>query len=764
MNIEITDGLALSPTPFSAGLDVWSREDGTPGSASYQGWAYAAYVAADQDFAGCLELQKTQTTQKLRYMGQTPLRPGLYLRIRIRIKAISGNFPSVRIAGWAGNAAGSHVSGLIEAGPAVTLSSYGEVVEVSAIVGAGNRTGVDMVWGTTPVFGHFGLDLTGSNGGIVRIDDVVIEDATDVFARKLMDWVDVRDYGAKGDGVTNDAAAFEAADTAAAGRSVLVSAGSYYLGSNVTFESDVRFEGTVTMPAGARLSLTRNYDLASYEAAFGTEIEGFRRALQALFAFTDHSVLDLAGRRIELDAPIDVAAIAGQTGLAYASRRVLANGQINVVSGAGWTTGSTTSQATYATGQPRTLTAVANVAQIEVGALVTGTGVGREVYVRSKNVSAGTVTLSQPLWGAAGTRTFTFRRFRYALDFSGFGALDKFEIRNVEFLLNGLSSGIMLAPDGLTFVLADSVMNKPLDRGITSIGEGCQGMLVDTCQFLSNEQQLATQDRSSIVLNVNANDPKIRHNRAVRFAHFAVLTGTGNMLIGNHFFHGDNESQGLRRGGVVLTQTNAKTTITGNYIDNCYIEWTNEHDVAPDFSSGYSFGGLTVTGNIFTVNDVSAAHRWFVVKPFGSGHYLHGLTLSNNTFRTLNGNIDRVDQVDTTYADLDYSRFRNVTVAGNSFNGVNQVIANPVTLQFTQNTAAGSWTLDSGGYLPFGGWARNVVALTAEGMITGSAGERRTDMPYFTTMQGSLKREVKVNWSAASKGTVLIGLRCDNPA
>ena len=46
----------------------------------------------------------------------------------------------------------------------------------------------------------------------MRIDDIVVEDVTNIFIRKLMDWVDVRDYGALGNGSTNDAAAFLAAD------------------------------------------------------------------------------------------------------------------------------------------------------------------------------------------------------------------------------------------------------------------------------------------------------------------------------------------------------------------------------------------------------------------------------------------------------------------------------------------------------------------------------------------------------------------------
>ena len=99
MNKALTDGITFMPPEFSGGLNVWSRGDGTPGSDTYDGAADAAYVPADQDFGGCLELQKTQSVQKLRYMGQTPLLPGCYLKIIARIKTVSGNFPSVRIAG-----------------------------------------------------------------------------------------------------------------------------------------------------------------------------------------------------------------------------------------------------------------------------------------------------------------------------------------------------------------------------------------------------------------------------------------------------------------------------------------------------------------------------------------------------------------------------------------------------------------------------------------------------------------------------------------
>ena len=263
MNKVITDGLVLMPPAFAAGLSNWSRTDGTAGSPTYQGFADAALVPADQDFGGCLEMQKSTATMSLRAMASTPILPGCYLRITARVKAMSGSLPSVRIAAWAGVNATTHLAGVTEVGASVALTAYGRVETIQAIVGTGNRQGVDMVWGLGATLGHFGIDLTGATGGIVRVDDIVIEDITEAFLRNMMNWVDVRDYGAIGNGVADDSAAVEAADAdaLATGRSVFFSKGTYYLASDVQMDAPVRFEGTVTMPADKRLALTRGYNL-----------------------------------------------------------------------------------------------------------------------------------------------------------------------------------------------------------------------------------------------------------------------------------------------------------------------------------------------------------------------------------------------------------------------------------------------------------------------------------------------------------------------
>ncbi|MEO1779460.1 MAG: glycosyl hydrolase family 28-related protein, partial [Pseudomonadota bacterium] len=446
MNKAITDGVLLMPPAFANGLDVWSSGDGTPGSDTYDNAPNAAFVPADQDFGGCLELQKTAGTTRLRYMGQTPLLPGCYLRVTARIKAIAGNLPTVRIAGFAARANGSSVGGLGTTGDAVTLTTYGSVVEVSAIVGAGNRSGVDLVWGTEPVYGHFGIDLTGPNGGVVRIDDLIIEDISSVFLSDLVSVVDVRDYGAVGNGTTDDSAAFDAADAAANGRTVLVPEGTFRLNSDVAFNNKVLFEGTVTMPDTRMLLIRKNYDLPTYIDAFGDEVLGFKKAFQALLNNSDHDSLDMEGRRIALTEPIDMqAAVPNRT--TFATRRVVKNGQIEAV-GDNWSTVVATSQARYAASNARKLTNVTNVANVPVGALVEGNGVGREIYVRSKNVGAQEIELSAPLYDAEGTQVYTFRRFDYLLDFSGFASLSLFIMSDIEFQCNGKCSAVLLSPGG----------------------------------------------------------------------------------------------------------------------------------------------------------------------------------------------------------------------------------------------------------------------------------------------------------------------------
>ncbi|KJZ20781.1 glycosyl hydrolase family 28-related protein [Loktanella sp. S4079] len=760
MNKAITDGIVFQPLPFSAGLGIWSSGDGTPGSDTYAISGSGVYVAADADFAGCLEVLKVDPTARVRYMGETPILPGCYLRVTARVKAISGPFPAVRVSGWAGLAGGAPASGLPAFGPATQLTSYGQVVEVSAIIGTGNRTGVDMVWNGAD-YGHFGVDLTGPTGGVIRIDDITIEDVSSVFTRDLLAIVDVRDFGAMGDGVTDDSAAFEAADAAADGRTVVVPAGSYLLQSNVTMENHVKFEGRIVQAAEHRFILQRGYDFDAYLDAFKDEETAFKKAYQALINFADHESLDLCGRRILLTEPVDMQAC-DPTRTRFETRRVVRNGHFEPNDSAAWDTELVTSQATYSASDDLVLTDVVNVENIPMGALVEGNGVGREIYVTSVDVDAQTLQLSAPLYDAEGSQVFTFTRFKYMLDFSGYEKFSRFNLDDIEFQGRGVASGIILAPAGSTFHVRDCFITKPKDRGITSPGNGCQGMMIDRCQFVSNEQSLPVTDRVSIAFNANANDVKIRNNRASRFKHYCILSGTGSLIAGNHWFNGDNETLGVRKGGIILTTPNPKTIFTGNYCDNNFIEWTNEHSSDPAFDSQFSFGGLTITGNIFTINDVAPWSRFIVIKPYGPGHFINGFAVQGNVFRSLNGKIDRVEQVDTTFAELDFSRTRGFEFYGNTFSNVSEPASNPVILEHEQETAAVTWVMDTTVSLPFLGHARFVDNVMPDGPITNNSGTRIHELPWAEGDKGSDQRSVHLNWGSAVKGRVRYQVRMDD--
>jgi len=618
-----------------------------------------------------------------------------------------------------------------------------------------------MVWGTEPVYGHFGIDLVGPNGGIVRVDDIQVEDVTSVFLRDLVSLVDVTDYGAIGNGSTDNTAAFEAANAAANGRTMFIPAGVFRLNNDVTIDTPVKFEGRVTMPDAAVLLLRRNFDLPTYIEAFENEELAFKKAFQALLNNADHEALDMGGRKVNVTEPLDMqAAVPDRT--SYATRRVIRNGQLEAAASAAWNTDVYTSAATYSPGNSRTLTDVTNVASIPIGSLIEGTGVGREVYVRDKDIGRQEITLNKPLYDAEGRQNYTFRRFKYIIDFGGFASLSKFVMADIEFQCNDRCSGVMLARGGITFAVRDCFVSRPADRGITSIGTGCQGILVDRCQFLSAEDALSVPARRTIGFNTNTNDAKIRNNRATRFRHFGLLGGSNNIFTGNHFFQGDNVADGIRSAGIILASNSPGTIISNNYIDNCFIEWTNEHDPAPEFTTGFSFSALSVTDNVFLSGDVAPWFSYIVVKPHGSGHFLNGVAITGNRFRTLNGLIDRVDRVDTSFADLDMSRCKNVEMNGNSYLGISIQVANPALVDYTQTTEANAWIIDAADELPFGGEATTVDSVMAIGGIRNSNNVRQYDMPYADTTWGPNRDQIQLVWPSAVRGRIQATIRMDS--
>lgn len=174
MNRIVAGGLNLAPPLFAHGLDVWSSTTGRPGTPTYRA-SPVARIVPDQDFGTCLELRKSEPVQRLRYMGETPILPLTPLRIRARVKAVSGPRPAVRIAAWPGTITSGHATGLVEQGPERALPASGDALEIVAVIGRDARA--DMRWGREAVYAHVGLDLTGPVGGVVRIESIRIDPA-----------------------------------------------------------------------------------------------------------------------------------------------------------------------------------------------------------------------------------------------------------------------------------------------------------------------------------------------------------------------------------------------------------------------------------------------------------------------------------------------------------------------------------------------------------------------------------------------------------
>ena len=156
--------------------------------------------------------------------------------------------------------------------------------------------------------------------------------------------------------------------------------------------------------------------------------------------------------------------------------------------------------------------------------------------------------------------------------------------------------------------------------------------------------------------------------------------------------------------------------------------------------------------------------RWIQIKPYGPDHVINGLNISGNTFKHINGaSLQRVEGVNTTHATLDFSKTRNVTIEGNTFNGISNLMKNPVTVNKSQSSANKTWTVDLEEYMPFGSRARTAVSIIPHNAIKNSSNATIYTLPYAQVNQGSNKNQIKLVWSQSCKGNINLTARCDNP-
>lgn len=180
----------LTPPPFVEGLCDWSRGDGTPTSPTYEDCAGARLVPDDPDFGDCLELERLEPLQRLRYMGELPFHPGMRVEVRLRLKSVSSAPGSARAAAWPGGAGGIGVPDLPLAGRLMTLPPPGGILDLRLVIARQPALGVDLTWDARALYAHVGVDLLGPVGGRVRIANLTAREiATPLPARDLPGFV-----------------------------------------------------------------------------------------------------------------------------------------------------------------------------------------------------------------------------------------------------------------------------------------------------------------------------------------------------------------------------------------------------------------------------------------------------------------------------------------------------------------------------------------------------------------------------------------------
>ncbi len=466
-----------------------------------------------------------------------------------------------------------------------------------------------------------------------------------------------------------------------------------------------------------------------------TDGPSLRRGLQALFQRAGPGTLDLGGCEIVLQAPIDM-----PLGLRVptAHRRVIRNGRILCRAGSDWAPVTQLSDASYTPSNPKVLSNVTGIASIPVGALVEGTGVGREVYVTARRLDAAELILSQPLWGAAANQSYSFTRFRHALDLSGVGGPCDLGFADLVLECNGIASGLSL-PCGATSIYLDRCdFDAIADRGVTSFGSACQS-------FRMTGGRVRGTGLDMVAVTVSSDAATIR---GVQAEAPMVLHGQSHMVEGCDL-----------AGGVVLTAAMSSALLTGNRFKGAGVEVTDEcsgADVA-------SLGGLSVTGNHFSATDPAPGFRWIMLRPHRADRPLSRLSVTGNTFIATGTNARRVEGIDTRHADPDHVRTRSVTFQGNVIEGVDQPAMNPVTLEFEQATSATTWTLNVGDHLPFGGHARTVTGVVPNGPIRSGDEMPEHAMPIVRGNAGSRHRYVRLVWPVPCHGKVFVTTRIDRP-
>ena len=456
-----------------------------------------------------------------------------------------------------------------------------------------------------------------------------------------------------------------------------------------------------TLKAPYILSSYRGLKISEFLNSDEPNVDQTAQVGEALSALNSpgYTSLDLEGRIIGINSPLDMALYFHES--QFYGHRIIKNGRLDALVDIALVTDFTRSIRTDIGEKVIEIPAGSNIVP---GMFVSGPGVARETYIVSVNNSNNTATINTRAWRTlTEAATHRFQMWNYMFDFMNMPDVANFQFQDIIFNPNGKASIFRGPKEGSSFAFSRCKFIRPAYRGITFWTSGGSNLQVDNCEGISNETNIAPDERKSVFCTVTTNDAKFRGNYIWQFRHTLVLHGSGNVIVGNHFWQARQKrpeepvSFETRTASIILTSANNKTNIVGNYIDNSWIELANDNTTAQNWPLG---GGVTITGNQFTTVSKIGTFGFIALAPYKPNSSCARISVIGNVFKNVDGGavppVVPMEKADVlivpqgSNGSIDRSQVSQIYWRSNSYNQVKKETASESTIE--KLVAAGSET------------------------------------------------------------------------
>lgn len=392
------------------------------------------------------------------------------------------------------------------------------------------------------------------------------------------------------------------------------------------------------------------------------DMAGWKQALRDLFNLAYYS-LDLEGRKIIIDEPAVMDVVTGLTSKAVWKR--ITNGELSI-SANFLTNYPVTSAVLSVTHTANSAVAtMASTAGLRKGMYLIGAKLPRATFILSVD-SPTQITMTKKAM-SSGVANVTRYDNNYIFDFRNFTRLTRFTFENLHINCQSNGSAYMSSMDEDIVEFKNCRFVNPETFAICQYNAG-GGMVVDGCDFIASDSDTPPASRTRIACVMNG-DCRINNNRTAYFRHAFVIDGGATQFLCNHPFAGTTDATDHLPN--VIYQRSGNHVITGNYIDNGWIEFTNEEFAGV---AAAEVGGGIISGNRFVTRALAATEAFIVIAPYRANSVLAHMTIVGNGFKPLTSGgsvpLTAATKIDTTNGTIDATTVVDVFMSNNTFEQV----------------------------------------------------------------------------------------------